>query len=251
MQFDWWTFALQTVNFLILVWLLRRFLYKPVLGIVDTRRAEIDAQYANARKAEAEAQAEVSRVASERAGIASERADALKSASVEAEAASLARRAGAEADAEALLDQARKSLASERAAALAEARRFAFDLAVTMARKLLDEFPPELRADAWLSRIESYLAELPPEQRTDIAGQLSSGATLRVVSAVALSDSIKAEWQQRLDRALDATLSIEFDLDPALIAGVELHFPHTILRFSWRSVLDSAQTKIEAHEDAG
>ena len=30
MNFSWWTFALQAVNFLILVWLLRRFLFKPV-----------------------------------------------------------------------------------------------------------------------------------------------------------------------------------------------------------------------------
>jgi F-type H+-transporting ATPase subunit b len=93
MQFDWWTLALQTVNFLILVWLLHRFLYKPVLGIVDARRAEIDAQYADARKVEAKAQAELSEIESERAGIVSVRVAALDTAAGVAEAASTARRA--------------------------------------------------------------------------------------------------------------------------------------------------------------
>ena len=38
MHIDWWTIALQTVNFVILVWLLQRFLYRPVLR--DDRRAQ-------------------------------------------------------------------------------------------------------------------------------------------------------------------------------------------------------------------
>src|SRR5271169_6452619 len=41
MNFSWWTFALQAVNFLILIWLLRRFLFKPVSAIVARRQQEI------------------------------------------------------------------------------------------------------------------------------------------------------------------------------------------------------------------
>jgi len=41
MNFSWWTFALQAANFLILVWLLRRFLFKPVGAIVARRKEEI------------------------------------------------------------------------------------------------------------------------------------------------------------------------------------------------------------------
>ena len=38
MRFDWWTLALQTVNFAVLVWLLHRFLYRPVLRMIATAR---------------------------------------------------------------------------------------------------------------------------------------------------------------------------------------------------------------------
>ena len=77
MHFDWSTFALQTVNFAILVWLLHRFLYRPVLRLIDARRAEIDKQYADARGAETKAKDQLAAVAAERAGIAAERAAAL------------------------------------------------------------------------------------------------------------------------------------------------------------------------------
>jgi F-type H+-transporting ATPase subunit b len=41
MALDGWTIALQTVNFAILVWLLHRFLYRPVLRVIDARKAEV------------------------------------------------------------------------------------------------------------------------------------------------------------------------------------------------------------------
>ena len=41
MSFSWWTFGLQAVNFLVLVWLLRRFLFKPVTAMVARRKEEI------------------------------------------------------------------------------------------------------------------------------------------------------------------------------------------------------------------
>ena len=81
MRFDWSTFALQTVNFAILVWLLHRFLYRPVLRLLDDRRAEIDKQYADARTAETKAKDELAAIEAERSGIAAERAAVLEQAS--------------------------------------------------------------------------------------------------------------------------------------------------------------------------
>ena len=55
MEFDWTTFILEIINFLILVWILKRFLYRPVLGVVARRRAGIEKTLADARRIEAEA----------------------------------------------------------------------------------------------------------------------------------------------------------------------------------------------------
>jgi len=55
MLIDWFTVAAQAVNFLVLVWLLKRFLYKPVLAAIDEREKRIAAQLLDAEKKKAEA----------------------------------------------------------------------------------------------------------------------------------------------------------------------------------------------------
>lgn len=59
MLIDWFTVAAQAVNFLVLVWLLKRFLYKPILGAMDAREQRIASQLrqAEAEKAEAKKRA--------------------------------------------------------------------------------------------------------------------------------------------------------------------------------------------------
>lgn len=55
MEINWFTLVAQILNFFLLVWLLKRFLYKPILKAIDERESKIVAQlnYAEAKKAEA------------------------------------------------------------------------------------------------------------------------------------------------------------------------------------------------------
>lgn len=55
MEFDWSTFLLEIINFLVLVWILKHFLYKPVLDVIARRRAGIEAQLAEAQRLHDEA----------------------------------------------------------------------------------------------------------------------------------------------------------------------------------------------------
>jgi len=245
MQFDWSTFALQIVNFAILVWLLHRYLYRPVLTLVDARRAEVDAQYAAAQAAEAEAKRHLAIIQSEQAGIAAERSAMQLQAAAEADAAAAARRAQSERDATALLDGARKTLAAERDQAVAETRRDGLDLGAEIAGRLLAELPMRLRAEAWLARIEESLAALPDAEREALTRQLADGSRLSVVTASDLPPEAVSAWRSALERVLGEHVSIDFSVDPGLVAGTDLHFPTAILRFSWQSILSKMRAEIE------
>ena len=48
MLIDWFTVAAQLVNFLILVWLLKRFLFKPITSAIDAREKRIATELAAA-----------------------------------------------------------------------------------------------------------------------------------------------------------------------------------------------------------
>ena len=58
MVIDWFTVGAQLLNFLVLVWLLMRYLYKPVLDAIDAREQRIAAELATAQKLQAQAQVE-------------------------------------------------------------------------------------------------------------------------------------------------------------------------------------------------
>ena len=58
MLIDWFTVGAQAVNFLILVWLMQHFLYKPILHAIAEREKRIATELANADKKKFEAQKE-------------------------------------------------------------------------------------------------------------------------------------------------------------------------------------------------
>ena len=55
MSIDWFTFAAQLVNLLLLIWLLKRFLYGPILAAIAAREKRITEELAQAKARQAEA----------------------------------------------------------------------------------------------------------------------------------------------------------------------------------------------------
>ncbi|MGO9170908.1 MAG: hypothetical protein ACLP7P_02930 [Rhodomicrobium sp.] len=250
MRIDLWTIALQTINFVILAALLNRLLYKPVLRTIDARKAEVQRQFDDAKAAEDKAAAHLAELETARAGIAAEREAAHKAAALQAQEAADARRAQAEREAEALLTEARSTLAAERERALEEAQHAALDLGAEFARRMLAEVPMQLRAEAWIERIERHLEALPKPEREALASQLSNGGVLTVVTASPLPADAADIWKSRLRRPLGHGIAIAFEVNPELVAGAELHFPTAILRLSWQSALASMRSEIGNHGHA-
>lgn len=250
MHFDWSTFALQTINFAILVWLLNRFLYRPVLRVMNARRAEIDSHYAAAQEAESKAKESLASIGAQRAAIAGERASALERAAAESEKAASARRAESEREAAALLEGARRTLAAERDQAMSDLRRIALDLAGEMARRLLADAPSSFRAQVGLDRIEMHLQALPKADLDALFGLPADRPAVRIVTADLLSAELVERWRETLRRLAGAELEVVFETDPELIAGAEAHFPNAVLRYSWKSALAAIRAETEAHADA-
>src|SRR5271166_4448898 len=86
MLIDWFTVAAQALNFLILVWLMKRFLYEPILHAIDEREKRIAAELANADAKKAEAQKEHDEFQHKNAEFDQQRAALLSKATDEAEA---------------------------------------------------------------------------------------------------------------------------------------------------------------------
>ena len=250
MNFSWWTFALQAVNFLILIWLLRRFLFKPVGAIVARRKEEIAR---GMTEVSAEKQKALNMQHDLQAQLASIDADRQKA--LEEQRAQLADERKkmldeARAEAEKIRTQSAARLSQERASATQEVFAQTVELAVKLAERLLRELASTSPDHAFLARVVGYLDHLPAPERAALASHL--GATSVVVTtAHPLGAGEEAEWREQLTRRIGAQADMRFSADPALIAGAEITFPNAILRFNWRDALATAAKEINRNEHAG
>ena len=243
MHIDGWTLLLQTVNFAVLVWLLYRFLYRPVLQLIDARKAEVQREFETAKALEEKAKLQLAAAQSAYVSLAAQREASVKAAAAQAQETARALRAQAEREARALVDGAKQAVLAERERVLEEARRVALDLGAEYARRLLAEVPIALRAEAWIERMEQYLEALPATQLEPLVTELQNGGVATVITAGALPAATEDDWSRRLSAILRCG-HIAFEVKPELVAGAELHFPTAVLSFSWQSALAALRSQV-------
>lgn len=245
MHLDWSTLALQTINVLVLLYLLKRFLFHPVADIIAARRQAAERILTEADTARQEAQAS-----------AAELARRAESDSVEAEAMRAAAQASADAERQRLLAEANEEVTRVRAAAARALRRDrvrlrrelqdeARDLAGTIAARLLARLPGAAATSAILAGLDDLLAALPDEQRLALA---TGARPLEVVSAAQLDEADRTACAALLTRRLGLSVPPRFRTDPALIAGIELRGDHAVLRHSWQAELERVAQELAQDE---
>src|SRR3954469_8457888 len=185
MHIDGWTLILQAANFLVLVWLLRRFLYRPVLAVIDQRRQATDAVLAEAAAARTAAETMRRDLEAQRAAAGADRDRLIEAAHAQAEAERAALLDKARQEADAVLADARTHIERERRDAGTALRDRAGRLAVAIAQRLVQSIAPEGdgAADPFLGRICTVLQELPGNERAAILDQIRGNGLVRVITA--------------------------------------------------------------------
>ncbi len=223
MLIDWFTVVAQALNFIILMWLLKRFLYKPILDAIDAREKRIAAEIAEADAKKAEAQGE---------------RDAFlhKNAAFEQQRGALLSRAQEEAKTERrrLLDEARQAadaLSAKRQEALKEDARNLGRAIVTrtqgevfaIARKALRDLATttleERIGDVFIRRLQ----EMDGPAKTALAQAVKTASEPALIrSAFELPAEQRAAVQHALSEICSGEIHIKFVTAPQLVAGIEL-----------------------------
>ncbi|MGO9834669.1 MAG: F0F1 ATP synthase subunit delta [Polyangiaceae bacterium] len=223
MLIDWFTVGAQAVNFIILVWLMKRFLYKPILGAIDAREKKIAAELADADKRKADAQKDRDEFQHKNEAFDQQRAALLKKATDEANA-----------ERQRLVDEARKAadaLSAKRHEAL---RSEAKSLNQAVAHRIQQEvFAIARRAltDLATTSLEERMGEVFTRRLREMNGPAKTGLAeaLRTASDPALVRSafdLPAEQRAAIQNALNETFSadvrVRFETAPDLVSGIEL-----------------------------
>ncbi|EIC20748.1 F0F1 ATP synthase subunit delta [Thiorhodovibrio frisius] len=223
MLIDWFTVGAQVLNFLVLVWLLKRFLYKPILDAIGAREQRIAAELADADAKRAEAQQERETFQQKNQEFDQQRAARLAKAVDEAKT-----------ERQRLLDEARQAADALRAKRQVALRQESEQLnqalmnrtqqeVFAIARKTLTDLAgaslEERLVDVFVKRLESLdgepLAVLTKTQKT-----ATDPARLR--SAFDLSADQRATIQTALNKTFATEIPVRFETSPDLISGIEL-----------------------------
>jgi len=219
MQIDWLIVAAQVVNFLVLVALLRRFLYRPVLDAMARREAHIADRLREAEAREHEARAQQERYDAELAQVSSERETLIAAARREAEQERHAWIERARREVEATEAGWRSDLAREQAAFGLALRREVASAALEVARQVLAEL-----ADADLQRrmAERLLARLDALDDAGRDALRADPAGLVVLTGLPLDDADAEALGQRIRDRLGAQVPVRWQHDPRLSCGFAL-----------------------------
>jgi F-type H+-transporting ATPase subunit b len=245
MTIDWWTLALQAINFLVLVWLMQHFLYKPVKDIIERRRNISEQAIREGEQAKKEAKAAKEHYDEQVAELSAERQrmldDAHRQISEEQQKAMDAARA----DAEILIGAGRKAVAAEKETALSDLRGETANLAVEIAAKILREAGIHVPNDIFLQVLNEKITGLPKNEYDRLIKDLAeAGSGLTVITANPLNKEDKKKWHKQLCATLEMEVSTKFETDPSLIGGAELQFPHANVKLSWAENLDKVKDQL-------
>jgi len=246
MLIDWFTVAAQAINFLILVWLMKRFLYGPILHAIDERQKKIAAELADADAKRAEAKKERDDFARKNTDLDKQRADLISKAT--SEAGTLKER---------LIQEARKAAddfaAKHRKSLITDARNLNQALiqrtqqeVFSIARKTLTDLANASLEERVIDTFIQRLQNLDSSAKAGLLEAVTSAEDPAVIrSAFPLPDEQCSAIQQAINETFASDVHARFTTAPEVISGIELTAGGKKLAWSIADYLTSLETGVD------
>lgn len=223
MQIDWLTVSAQIVNFLVLAWLLHRFLYGPITRAMERREQRIAQRLHDAAQTQADAEKEAHALAAQRKALDDRREQFLAEA-----------RNAAETERNRLVDEARldveeqkrrwlDDMAQQRETFLRDIRRHAGEQFFDLARRALGDLA-DTDLETQMSQVfRAKLAALDDEAKNRLAGAGRADANAATVrSRFTLPPETKRRITQTIHDEILADAAVAYEQNPDLVCGLEL-----------------------------
>ena len=257
MLIDWFTIVAQVINFLILVWLLRRFLYGPIIRTMDEREARIAAQLSEAERMEREAQQEAEDYRQKNREMEDLRQEMLRQAGKEAETWRQELFQEARQEIDEMRRKWRHAVHLEQEDMMQDVRQRTVRQVYAIARRALTDL-----ADADLERHLAQVfvrrlqagAENGRHEVTTALRQVQRDVVIR--SAFDLAPETRQMILEAVQSHLAANIPVRFETTTDLICGVELKADDFKIAWSLEDYLGSLEEDLiealgeRADEDA-
>lgn len=225
MLIDGFTLVAQIVNFLILVWLLKRFLYKPILNAIDQREKHIALQMEEADNRKAEAAKELAAYQQMNEEFKNQRQKLLNKAVSEVDAERIRLLDELHLEVEMLRLDYLETLRREQQTFSSEitqlTQKQVFDIARKTLRDLASVSLEEQIAKAFLNKLEIITDE---ERKQMVAGFMSTHNPVIIRSSFNLSHDLQSQIKLKIKEVYQVEPTIIFETTPRLVSGITLIF---------------------------
>lgn len=223
MLIDWFTVGAQAVNFLILAWLLKHFLYGPILRAIDARETKIAAELASAAAREAEAKRQSEDFKRKNEEFDTQRADLLARATSDASKERDRLIQKATADADALAAKRRQGLVAESAGMAQGIASLTETAVLAVARKSLTDLASASLEERVVGVFAQRIHDLDASGKANLANAVRTQAGPAVVrSAFEMPPAGRKAIQDALNVTLALDVQLRFETAPDLICGMDL-----------------------------
>lgn len=245
MEFDWTTFALEIINFVVLVWILQRFLYKPVTNAIAERKAGIEKTMADANAVQSAAQSLKQQYEDRMADWKREQTRTRAQLVEEIDAERVR-----------MMTALNVALEQERENARGLEQRHALELRHKLEEAAFAEggqFVARLLSRVAGPELEEKIREMLLEDLPRLADKdlqhlreacQKGGAKIKITSVYPLEDKQRSHLVQALSGLAGLPVACEFEHDPDLLAGLRISIGPWMLR---SNLQDELKFFAEAH----
>ncbi len=245
MIIDWFTVIAQIVNFLILVALLRFFLFGRIRSAMRERQAQIASSLDDARKSQEQAARELESYREEKRTWEEKRDELMKEASREAadKRRQLLKQAKEEAGKE--QDRMLSSLREKKHELARDLRLMSLEDAVGITRRVLSELSTVHVEQGIVDVFISRMKDIPPDRKDRLIQAVRKGKTaITVRSSFVPGSALQEKILEAVKEEFTVTAPLEYRHDPALVLGIEMKVDDYTVSFSAGEFLSDVEERV-------
>lgn len=245
MLIDWFTTIAQIGNFLLLVFLLKHFLYGPIIKAMDKREEKIAGRLSDAESSRKEAEEKKRQYEEESAQLQQQKKQLLDEAKKEAERERQQRRQEMERHFAEMEEHWRSDLAKQQQTFIDElADRTAEQVLLTASRALQDLAGQDLQdrmIEIFINRLKNLDEKKVQRLRRSLAKENPS---VTVTAVFELKSTAKKQLTQTLHKVFDSSVAVEYALDEELLAGVKLDSGNDVVAWNLEEYIAGLRKEI-------
>lgn len=246
MEINWFTFVAQIINFLILVFLLQRFLYEPIIKVINQRKNKIKAQLLDAEQQMIQAHEYKQKYLDLIGELEAKKQEFLSQAKleVEAEKTKLLNLVKTE------IEESRKtwqfSLKQEQDQLLQALKNRASESFLTIIKKSLNDLANQSLELQIVEVFLDNLAKLDQNKKQIIESNLKVNHELIIQTSFNLTSEKKEEIIKKIQENFKPPIKINFTIDQELLCGINLIVKGEELNWSLDSYLNNLEATLKS-----